>query len=142
MSRVVNLNSPGKSRSQSMRTAAELIRRLSQKSALDDEVRDMASMLVFCFRDIDEGVDDSVAAWEKRDYWVKAARFRDKWSWSRKAAMDLEQIIRNESWEILGPTLARLLPYFDEIKIARFTRTAGLWQGAYLRLMQEEVASK
>ena len=138
MSRVINLNSPGKIRSQMMRTAAEVIRRLSQKTTVDSEVRDMSAMLVYCFRQINAGIDESVGAWEKRDYWVKAERFRSSWLWVGKAADDLESIIRDETWEELPGTLVGVLPYFEDIKIARFTRNPSLWDGAYDRLMKEE----
>ncbi|MCC6904226.1 MAG: hypothetical protein IT326_00185 [Anaerolineae bacterium] len=141
MSRVVNLNSPGKLRSQVMRTAGEIMRRLSQKTTVDDEVRDMSAFLVYCFREIDEGVNESVQAWEKRDYWLKAERFRTKWSWAPGAARELEKIVLQEKWELLPALLVRLLPYFDEVTIARFTRNPSLWWGAHRRLLQETVAS-
>jgi hypothetical protein len=137
MSRVINLNSPGKERNQLMRTAAEIIRHLSQKHSLDDDVRNMVATLVYCFRQIDRGIDTSVEAWEKRDYWLKAERFRSSWSWVHKAANDLENLIRDEAWEKLPPTLVALLPHFEDIKIARFTRNPDLWDGAYERLMRE-----
>ena len=47
MGRVINTNSPGKRRSFHMRTIAEILRRLTQKSDVDEEVRDMLAMVVF-----------------------------------------------------------------------------------------------
>ncbi len=46
MGRVINTDSTGKRRNQNMRTAAEILRRLSQKSAVDEDVKDMVAMLV------------------------------------------------------------------------------------------------
>lgn len=138
MSRVIKVDSPGKVRNQLMRTAAELIRRISQKPEVDAEVRDMAALLVYCFRQIDAGIDNSAAAWEKRDYWLKAERFRARWAWVRRAFNDLEAIIRSDDWERLPTVLVGLLPHFADIKITRFTRRENLWQGAYHRLMSEE----
>jgi len=137
MSRVINPNTPGKLRSNLMRTAAEVIRRLSVKHKVDDEARDMVALLVYCFREIDAGIDDSVRAWEKRNYWVKAEKFRLRWSWVRQAASDLEGIVRSDSWDRLPGVLVELLPEFQDIKIARFTRKPSLWQGTYQRLMHE-----
>ena len=31
---------------------------------------------------IDESIEQSVAAWEKRGYWLKADRFRQEWRWA------------------------------------------------------------
>ncbi len=79
MGRVINTDSTGKRRNQHMRTAAEILRRLSQKNGIDAEVKDMVATLVFCFREIDEGIEQSTIAWEKRDYWMKAEDFRRRW---------------------------------------------------------------
>lgn len=137
MSRVINLESPGKLRRQLMRTSAEILRRLSLKHKVDDDARDMTALLVYCFREIDKGIDESVRAWEKRDYWVKAEQFRLRWAWVRKAANDLEAIIVNDEWDRLPPALIELLPHFSDIKIAKFTRKPSLWQGTYTRFMRE-----
>ncbi len=137
MSRLVKLDGPGKHRSQIMRTAAEVIRRLSEKRELDEEAQDMAALLVFCFREIEQGIDESVTAWEKRDYWVKAERFRSKWAWAGPAASDLERVVVAGSWEHLPIMLVKILPHFEDIKIAKYTRKANLWSGAYKRLIQE-----
>ncbi len=142
MSRVINVDSPGKLRNQIMRTAAEVIRRLSHKTEVDDEARDMVALLIYCFREVNTGIDESVRAWEKRDYWLKAEQFRIKWAWVGQAAADLERIVRTEAWDDLPHTLIQLLPYFEDIKIAKFTRKPGLWQGAYQRLLQENPSAR
>jgi hypothetical protein len=137
MSRVIRVDGPGKLRTKLMRTGAEVIRHLSQKAEVDDEARDMAALLVYCFREIDDGIDETVRAWEKRDYWVKAERFRLRWSWAGQAAGKLERIVVADQWEQLPPALIELLPQFEDIKIAKFTRKPSLWRGSYDRLMKE-----
>jgi len=138
MSRVVNTDGPGKHRNQLMRTGAEVLRLLSQKSGLDDEARDMTAMLIYCLRQIDEGIDDSALAWEKRDYWVKAEQFRARWAWAGRASSELRALVMNDQWDQLPMMLAKLLPHFTEIKIVKVTRNPELWQGTYSRLMQED----
>ncbi len=137
MSRVLNTNDPGKIRNQLMRTVAELLRHLSQKKELDDEAKDMTAMLVFCLRDIDEGIEASAAAWEKRDYWIKAEQLRQRWVWTGNASASVENVIRNDSWETLPTVMAGLFEHFADIKITKFTRDASEWQGAYQRLQEE-----
>ena len=137
MGRVINPDNPGKHRNQLMRTSAEILRRLSQKQNVDDDVRDMVAMLVFCFRDIDEGIDQSAQAWEKRDYWVKAEEFRQRWQWAGQMADNLSSIVLCDRWDLLPPTMVKLFPYFADIKITKFTRDENLWKGAYERLVRE-----
>ncbi|MFC1959939.1 hypothetical protein ACFLYO_04445 [Chloroflexota bacterium] len=135
MSRVINTESPGKVRNRLMRTCAELLRHLSQKQALDAEAKDMAALLVFCLREIDQGIDESSAVWEKRDYWIKAERLRQRWLWVSQSAVQLETLIREEQWQHLPEQMMTLFPHFADIKVTRFTRTSALWDGAYDKLL-------
>ena len=137
MSRVVNTDSVGKARNQQMRTAAELMRRLSQKTTLDDEAKDMAASLVFCFRSIEDGIEEAMLAWEKRNYWNKVEQFRAQWVWVGTASAKLEQLIRSEAWDQLPAYLVGLFGHFSEITINKFTRGADAWEGAHQRLLAE-----
>ena len=139
MSRVINPNAPGKTRNQHMRTLAELLRRLASKPSADEEAKDMAAAMVFLLRDIDDGIDVSALAWEKRDYWLKADRFRIEWEWAGQAAADIEDLIRNEAWDLLPRLMMDLFPRFASIRIKRLTREPELWRGACDQLMTELV---
>lgn len=138
MGRVVNINNPTSVRNYQMRTAAELLRHLSQKTALDSETKDMAAQLALCLRAVDEGIESSALAWEKRDYWIKAEQLRQRWTWAGAYAARLEKLIRAEEWESLPQLLVELFPRFADIKITRLTREADAWEGAYQRLLSEE----
>jgi hypothetical protein len=137
MSRVINPDNAGKIRNQHMRLAAEIIRRLSQKTDLDTEAKDMAAQLVFCFREIEDGIEESMVAWEKRNYWNKVEQFRSQWTWVGFAAAKLEKLIRETTWEQLPAQLATLFGHFSDITINKFTRKSDAWEGAYERLTRE-----
>jgi len=137
MSRVVNTNSPGKRRNQHMRSCAELLRRLSQKPAFDDESRDMLAALLFSLRGIDVSLEEAVAAWEKRDYWIKAEQFRQKWFWVQENVDELENLLRSEDWNQVPLKIMSLLPHFSEITINKFTRSPDLWDGMYQQFLEE-----
>ncbi|MBC8172108.1 MAG: hypothetical protein H7X77_10565 [Anaerolineae bacterium] len=140
MSRVVNPDNAGKKRNQLMRTGAELLRRLSQKSSIDAEAKDMLAMLVFSLREIDDGIEESSKAWEKRDYWMKAEEFRQRWAWAGIAADELKALIFQEDWAALPPYMLKLFPRFAEIKITKYTRDESTWAQAYDRLTREKPA--
>lgn len=137
MGRVINPESAGKQRNQLMRTVAELLRHLTQKQALDDEAKDMVSALVFCFREIDEGIDASAAAWEKRDYWMKADELRQRWAWAGRIADELQAMIFKEDWHNLPAIMVKIMPYVSDIKITKLTRKEDAWQGSHMRLLRE-----
>ncbi|MGQ9888560.1 MAG: hypothetical protein ACUVSX_08735 [Aggregatilineales bacterium] len=138
MSRVINTDSTGKRRSQLMRTVAETLRRLSQKNTVDDDTRDMVALLVFCLRDIEAGIEQSAQVWEKRDYWMKAEEFRERWRWAGLMAAELQELVFADNWGHLPNAIARLLPYVSDIKINKFTRREGHWKGSYDALLREK----
>lgn len=137
MSRVININSPTKIRNQHRRTIAELLRHLSQKPQVDAEAKDMAASLVYLLREINEGVEQTVLAWEKRGYWMKAERFVRQWEWTAELAANIEDVIRNAAWELLPELLADLFGRFADIKIKTMTRKPTAWQGAYQKLLAD-----
>ncbi len=134
---VINTDSTGKHRNQAMRTGAELLRHLSQKPQIDDEVKDMVAALTYALREIDEGIDSSAAAWEKRDYWMKADELRTRWDWTARMADQLTQLIYEERWGDLPGMMVKLFPYFTDIKITKMTRKEDTWNGEYQRLLRE-----
>lgn len=138
MSRVIHLDSPGKRRSQLRRTIAEILRHLMLKRKLDEEARDMAAALVFSLRDIAQTVETTTAAWEKRNYFLKADRFRRKWEWVLPAAEGLKSVLLNDGWERLPRQLARLAPHFADIRVAKMTRKSSTWKASYRLLKQED----
>jgi hypothetical protein len=117
---------------------AEILRRLSQKADIDPEGKDMTATLVYLLREINDGVEKTVAAWEKRDYWMKADRFMRDWEWVKETAVNIEDVIRHDAWDLMPELLADLFPRFADIQLKTMTRTADLWRGNYQRLMAEE----
>jgi hypothetical protein len=135
MSRVITTRSPGKIRHQHRRTIAEALRRLSQKSEIDQETKDLTALIVFCLQGMSDTVDQTIEAWEKRDYWLKAERFREEWRWIDPLADELSAIIFQGQWEALPVALARMTPHFSDVKVRKMTRKPSLWAGAFDKFM-------
>ena len=138
MSRVVNTESPTKLRNQHRRTVAEILRRLGQKQQFDADAKDMAAMLVYALRELWSGVEGSAAAWEKRDYWMKAERFIRDWEWTKETAVNLEDVLRHDAFDLLPDLLMEMFPRFADVQVKKMTRNPSLWKGAFTRLMAEE----
>ena len=136
MSRIIATESVGQQRSRLRRTIAEALRRLATKPALDRESLDLAALIVFSLRRLEEGVEQTATAWEKRDYYLKADRFRREWEWLDDTAHALETALLLGDQARLPEILARLFPKFADITIARYTRSEALWDGCYQRLQR------
>lgn len=104
---------------------------------MDAEAKDMAALLVYLLREIDEGVEQTATAWEKRGYWMKSERFLREWSWLKEAAANVEDVLRHDALDLLPELLADLLPRFADIQLKSLLRKQELWRGAYARLMAE-----
>lgn len=139
MSRIINTASPGKRRNQLRRTIAEMLRHLSFKRELDEEAKDLAAAVVACLRGIAQTIETTTTAWEKRNYYLKADRFRLEWEWVTPAAERLQRIILTDRWEELPLELASLVPRFADIRVRKMTRPPSTWKSSYHLLVQEAV---
>jgi hypothetical protein len=142
MGRVIHTDGAGQQRSYHMRTAAELLRRLSQKDTFDNEAKDMLATLVYSFREIESGIDQSATAWEKRDYYLKADELRRRWDWTSLAATELETLLLEERWQDVPEMMAKLFPHFSDVTVTKFMRKEKDWAGAYPRLLAERSARR
>jgi hypothetical protein len=138
MSRIISIDGPGKVRHRHRRTVAEAVRRLSQKTQLDEDAKDLAAIIVYSLLAIADTVDQTIEAWEKRDYYMKAERFREQWRWLEPNTDELSTVIYEGQWNQLPTVLANLMPHFSDITVKKLTRKPRLWQGAYARFMQED----
>jgi hypothetical protein len=142
VSRVISTDSVGKKRHQLRRTIAEALRRMASKRAFDRESQDLAALIVFSLRRLEEGIEQTASAWEKRDYWLKADRFRMQWAWLEDATYSLESALLLGQWDKVPEIMALLFPQFADITIAKYTRSSDLWDGAYQRLVNGERSSE
>lgn len=138
MTRVIATESVGRKRHQLRRTIAEALRRMASKHSFDEESQDLSALIVFSLRRMQEGIEQTATAWEKRDYYLKADRFRRQWEWVDEAAYSLETALLLGQWDRVPGLLASLFPRFTDVTVAKYTRSPELWAGCYQRLIQGE----
>lgn len=136
MSRITHVDgTPTQQRNAIRRSIAEILRRLMEKKSIDDETKDMLAFIVVGLRSMNDSIDSSATAWEKRDYYIKADQLRREWLWLPDTADRLEAILRGNDWATAPIELAGLAARFSDIRIATFTKSPALWQGAYKKLL-------
>jgi len=136
MSRITHIDgTPTQQRNAIRRSIAEILRRLMDKRDIDDETKDMLAFIVFGLRSMDQSIDQSASAWEKRDYYLKADQFRREWLWLPDTAARLDEILRSGDWATAPIELAGLSARFSDIKVTTYTKRPALWQGAYQKLL-------
>ena len=136
MSRITSVDgTPTQQRNAIRRAIAEILRHLSTKQNIDAEAKDMLAFIVFGLRSMDQSIDQSATAWEKRDYYIKADQLRREWLWLPGTAQRIEEILRSDDYRTAPIELAGLLARFSDVKVTTFTKSPALWQGAYQKLL-------
>ncbi|MCY3936138.1 MAG: hypothetical protein OXG09_09160 [Chloroflexi bacterium] len=126
-------------RQQKLRQLAELIACITRKGAQgsrDEEMLDWLAAVVFTLRDIAKSVEQTAVAWEKRNHWLKADRFRREWDWVAAIAERLSSSLTAGDVDAAIPALLPLLPKVSGVKVLRSMKPAAEWQGAMKRLRE------
>jgi hypothetical protein len=139
VSRIIHTKgTPTTQRNRLRRGVAEALRRLLQKQEFDAESKDLTAFIVFSLREINNNINSSAEAWEKRDYYIKADRFRRQWEWLGPMGRLISFALLYKQWDDLPALFVQLLMQFQDITVNKFTRKKELWDGAYSRLLSEE----
>ena len=134
MGRVINPEGVGKERTQLMRSVVLALRELMQQNAIDQKTRDLAAYLALALLAIDQTVDVTVAAWEKRDYWLKADRFRMEWAWSGRLGENLRKAVLADDWPQVAQIAAAVAEKVKQTEVPKRHGYKTPWDGAWDRL--------
>jgi len=134
LSRVINLDSAGKDRTRLSKGIVLALRELAKQSEPTAYARDLVAFIVIALQTIAEGIDASVAAWEKRDYWVKADRFRMEWMWAGATASKMKIAVQADDWATIAALMPVIAGKFGKIKVSDNHRLGKPWLGAYASL--------
>jgi hypothetical protein len=134
MSRVINPDSAGKERTRLTKAIVIAIRELAKQSEPNSQARDMAAFIALALKIIAEGIDVSVTAWEKRDYWIKADRFRMEWAWAGSMGEKMKAAVLNEDWGKVAMLAAQIAQKLQKVKVSENHRMGTPWVGAFKQL--------
>ena len=138
MSRIYNPESAGKERNRLSKAVVLAIRELAKQAEPGEEARDLAAFIAIALSIIAETIDASVAAWEKRDYWVKADRFRMEWSWAEPTARKMRSALLADDWAGVAQAAAQAAQKLSKITVPPGHRLGKPWVGAWEELMKQE----
>jgi hypothetical protein len=134
MSRIINTDSTGKQRGQLTKAIAFALRQLALQTEFGDEARDLAAFIALALKTIHDGIDPSVAAWEKRGYWVKADRFRMEWAWAAPTSTRMTAAVLQGDWTAVAQLSVQTAQRLEGVQVSSHPRLGKPWLGAYARL--------
>ncbi len=134
MSRVINPNQPGKERNRLCRAIALSLRELTRESEPSAKALDLCAFIALSLEAITGTVNTTVTAWEKRDYWVKADRFRMDWEWVGTSGADMRRAVLSEDWGAIANSAAQIAQRLGDVKVSDRHRMGSPWIGAWKHL--------
>jgi hypothetical protein len=134
MSPIINPESAGKERTQLTKVIVLAVRELAKQTDVTNDTKDLAAFIALALKSISEGIDISVAAWEKRGYWVKADRFRMDWLWTGQYADKMKTAVLADDWATVAMLMPQIAQKLSKIVVSENNRLGKPWVGAYGRL--------
>jgi hypothetical protein len=135
LGRLVKTGSAGKDRLLLEKGIVIAIRELVKQSNLDNNTYDLAAYIALSLKAISETIDESVAAWEKRGYWIKADHYRMEWNWTSRMSDELQQALRREDWGTVANITAQVTQKMSKVKVSERNRLGTPWVGSWQRLI-------
>jgi hypothetical protein len=127
----------GKQRDRLMKATTLALRELAGRNTIDTPTRDLVAFLALALNEIHATLDVTCAAWEKRDYWLKADQFRREWSWAGRTAEKLERVVLGDDWQNLPALMAELGKHVDKVNLPKRNTLGTPWTGAYAKLVSD-----
>ncbi len=137
MARVIRTASAGKDRVLLEKGIVFAIRELARQPGMNEKTRDLLAYIALSLISIGETIDESVAAWEKRGYWIKADHYRLDWIWTSQLGEAMKRAILNEDWMDVTKIIGQVTQKLSTVKIAQHSRLGTPWVGAYQLLIRQ-----
>ncbi len=134
MTRIINPDSAGKERTRLTKGVVLAVRELARQPDPGPASRDLAAFIALALGEIAETIDVSVAAWEKRGYWVKADHFRMDWLWTGQIADKMRRAVLNGDWGIIAQLVAQTAQKLGKVNVPARHRLGTPWVGAWEEL--------
>ncbi len=130
VTQIIATSTPGKERARLSKAIVITIREFMRQKEPGNGTYDMVAFVILALYEIADGIDKSVAAWEKRGYWVKADKYRMEWQWTGMVARQLKKSFKSKDWANIADILLEVMGKFKNVKVSDRHRMGEPWKGA------------
>ncbi|MEI8131836.1 MAG: hypothetical protein WCG34_05345 [Leptolinea sp.] len=134
MTRIISTEGGAKERTRLSKAVIKAIRLLALQQQPDNDSRDLVAFISIALNEMYKTVETSVIAWEKKDYWVKADRFRMEWEWCNRTSIAMSKAVLAEDWGTVASTSGLIAQKLMKIQLPPGARIGTPWVGAYKQL--------
>jgi hypothetical protein len=136
LARIIKTGSAGKDRLLLEKGIVIAIRELAKQTSTDKTTNDLVAFIAISLIAIGDTIDESVVAWEKRGYWVKADKYRMEWSWTTRMGEDLKNAAINDDWGRVAQITAQVAQKMSKVNVSPRNRLGTPWVGSWERLIR------
>mgnify|MGYP000861574285 FL=1 len=137
MSRIVSVEGTGTERTRLVKSIVIALRELMKQKEVDAHSYDLAAYLALALRMIDKNVEKTVVAWEKKDYWLKADKFRMQWAWVSSSAEKIEKALQADDWAAIAMQAVTIAQKMNSTQVSEKHRLGTPWVGAWALLKRD-----
>ena len=139
MSRIIHTNNVGTERNRLLKAIVIAIRELMKQPSVDSTTKDLAAFISSALLAVHETIERSVTPWEKRDYWVKADKFRLEWAWTKDIGEEMLEATLEEQWAKVALLSATVGQKLQNIMVSDRHRMGKPWVGAWELMISEQI---
>jgi hypothetical protein len=136
VSRIIQTESVGKERNRLLKAIVISIRELMKQDVINSNTLDLAAFISNALLSVHATIERTVAPWEKRDYWVKADKFRMEWAWTKTMGDKMLAATQEQDWGEVAILVAEVGQRLKGIEVSDRHRMGTPWVGAW-DLMQK-----
>ncbi len=137
MGRVINPERPGKVRERLLKVLVIALEEYKSLDGVSVQTKDIAAFIALTLTAITQTAEKTASAWEKRDYWIKADRFRNEWIWVSIYGNRMQAAVLDGDYSLVHATAMDILEFVNDIEVPKRHRLGTPWIGAYQELKKK-----
>jgi hypothetical protein len=131
LSRIITVEGTGVERTRLTKSIVVALRELMKQKEPDAHSYDLVAYISLALLQIDANIEKTVVAWEKKDYWLKADKFRMQWSWAKGVGEKIGSALESGDWATIAMQSALIGQKLIGIKVSDNHRLGTPWVGAW-----------
>ena len=131
MGRVINPERPGKIRERLLKALVIALEEYNSLGGASVQTIDIAAFIALTLAAISQTTERTALAWEKRDFWLKADRFRNEWNWVSMYGNIMQTAVFDGNYSLVHSTAMDIVEYVKDIEVPKRHRLGTPWNGAY-----------
>jgi hypothetical protein len=142
LGRVINPERPGIVRERLLKLLVIALEEYESLDGVSVQAKDIAAFIALTLEAISQTTESTASAWEKRDYWIKADRFRNEWIWVSRYGNRMQAAVLDGDYSLVHATATDILELVNDIQVPKRHRLGTPWTGAYQELKKKSGNTK